>query len=277
MTTIPEAGWRGAVQAVLHRAPFVSRVHCHDEIGSTSDAALALARAGAPHGTLVLADRQTAGRGRFGRPWESPPGLGLWMSWILRPGRPLAEAFAVNAVMALAVLDTAQLATGRRAALRWPNDVVVGGRKLCGLLAESAAAGERLEVLVAGVGLNVNQQPADFPADLAGEATSLAQMAGRPLDRALVLALFVEALDRCWTMLDRRGAGAVLDHWRRHSLFLDREVDVDEGGRSWRGTARDLADDGALIVEMADGTRRTLRAGDVRLIRPAAGSSDPKP
>lgn len=266
----PEAGWSGAAQAVLQRAPFVSRWHYHDEISSTNDAALVLARAGAPHGTLVLADRQTAGRGRFGRRWESPPGVGLWMSWVLHPGRPLAEAFAVNAVVALAALEAAQFSTGCRVGLRWPNDVVAGDRKLCGLLAESAMAGDRLEALVVGVGLNVNQRPGDFPDELREEATSLAQLAGRPVDRAHALALFVEALDRGWSRLESLGAAALLADWRRESTFQGQPVEVDEAGRRWRGVARDIAEDGALVVEPVEGGRRTLHAGDVRRIRPVA-------
>lgn len=275
MSPVHGAGWSGALAAVVQHAPFVARCHYFEEAVSTNDLALALARDGAPHGTLVLADRQTAGRGRLGRHWDSPPGLGLWMSLVLRPERRLDEAFAVMAVTALAVVETAMLATGRLAAVRWPNDVVVGHRKLGGLLAESATTGGRLDFIVAGVGLNVNQAPEDFPAELRDHAISLAQMAGRPLDRALVLALFIEALERLWTRLQTGGPGAILEDWRRSSCLLGRPVEVTGEGGAWRGVARDLAMDGALIVESKDGTLRTLHAGDVRLIRPAPGSADP--
>ncbi|HEX7879969.1 MAG TPA: biotin--[acetyl-CoA-carboxylase] ligase, partial [Candidatus Eisenbacteria bacterium] len=193
------------IRAVVQRARHVTRVHHHDVVGSTNAEALELARAGAPHGTLVIADRQTAGRGRQGRRWESPPGVGLWFSWVLRPELELARGFLVTALGALAISDAVGRLTGRAATVRWPNDVLVGRSKLAGVLAEARGQGTRLEVVVLGIGVNVGQRAADFPEELAGIATSMSIEAGRPVDRVLAFQSIVESFEQGYDQMQRDG------------------------------------------------------------------------
>lgn len=269
MSALPEAGLAGQAQAVALRASIVARLHVHESVGSTNDEAAALARAGAPHGTLVLAERQTAGRGRLGRRWESPPGVGLWMSWVLRPPLGLDRAFLVTALGAVAVAETVEQVCGRRAHLRWPNDVLVGGRKMAGLLAEAAGSARRLDWVVLGIGLNVNQKAADFPPEFASEATSLALVAGRPVDRAAVLGVFLEAFARHEGRLAADGGAALLAEWRERTPLAGRRVTVNLPDGTLIGTVVELADDGALVVRDDSGARRALYAADVRLLREA--------
>ncbi|TPW03436.1 MAG: BirA family transcriptional regulator, biotin operon repressor / biotin-acetyl-CoA-carboxylase ligase [bacterium] len=237
MSGRPEWDFAGSIQAVVQRSRHVTRVHFHETIGSTNAAALELAKAGAPHGTLVIAEQQTAGRGRMGRRWESPPGVGLWFSWVLRPPLPLASGFLVTVAGALSVVDAVARLAGRVAHVRWPNDVLVGERKLAGILAEATGQGEQLEAIVLGMGVNVNQSGADFPAGLDGLATSLFLESGHAFDRSLVLAAIIESFEFSYGVVTGRAVA--------------------------------VGADGALVVEVEGGTRRSFHAGDVRQLREA--------
>src|SRR5215510_2662035 len=164
---------------------FANRIHWYSDIGSTNDVAGAFAEKGADEGLVVLADRQTAGRGRLGRSWASPSGAGIYVSVVLRPAADAARLLTIAA--GVAVTDGIASATGLSTHVKWPNDVHVGGRKLAGILAEGAAGH-----VVLGIGINV--QPAAYPPDVASRATSIETELGRPVDRGLVLAECLAAL-----------------------------------------------------------------------------------
>jgi BirA family transcriptional regulator, biotin operon repressor / biotin---[acetyl-CoA-carboxylase] ligase len=264
---LTEAGFSGRVQAVVQKASHVTQVHYKDATGSTNDDALLLARAGAPHGTLVVADCQRSGRGREGRAWHSPPGVGLWFSWILRPNLPLDRAFWLSAAAGVAVAETAARTAGVLATLRWPNDVLVRGRKLAGLLAEGKGEKDRIEFVILGVGLNVNQLEADFAAEIAAQATSLRMAGGHELDRSLVLATFIEAFEFLYQNVERDQGRTIRREWLSRATVIGRPVSVTLPVGVLEGRAVDLLEDGALVVEDAGGTKREIRAGDVRLLR----------
>ena len=264
-----ESSFAGSIQAVVQRARHVTRVHCHGAVGSTNAEALDLAKAGAPHGTLVIADRQTAGRGRMGRRWESPPGVGLWFSWILRPDLPLASGFLVTVAGALAVVEAAGRMTGRSAHVRWPNDVLIGERKLAGILAEARGDAGRLEAVVLGIGVNVNQSEGDFPAELSGTATSMTIESGHAFDRALVLAGIVESFELIYDRMMRDGGRQLIDEWRRVMPLIGQRISLTLADGVVTGRALAIADDGALVVEDDGGACRSFHAGDVRLLREA--------
>jgi BirA family transcriptional regulator, biotin operon repressor / biotin---[acetyl-CoA-carboxylase] ligase len=221
------------------------RLHLR-ETTSTNDRARALAGAGAPHGTLVTAAAQTAGRGRQGRTWSAPAGRALLMSVVLRDPRrllPLAAGVAVAE------------AVGPDARIKWPNDVQVGGRKLAGILAEGRPY-EGWAVL--GVGLNVAVRSTDLPAELRDTAATLGL---EPGDVEPVLARVLAALDRALALDDE----ALLDAWRARDALLGREIAWANG----RGRAVGVDSDGRLVVELAGGERTVLEAGEVHLRRPA--------
>jgi BirA family transcriptional regulator, biotin operon repressor / biotin---[acetyl-CoA-carboxylase] ligase len=220
------------------------RLHLR-ETTSTNDRARALAVAGAPHGTLVTAAAQSAGRGRQGRTWSAPPGRALLLSLVLRsPDRMLPLAAAV------AVAD----AVGEGAAIKWPNDVLLGGRKVAGILAE-ARPQEGWAVL--GIGLNVAVRVEDLPAELRETA---ATMGLEPRDVESVLARLLAALERALAL----GTPALLDAWRARDALRGREVAWANGA----GRAAGIDGDGRLVVELAGGGRTTLEAGEVHLRPP---------
>jgi BirA family biotin operon repressor/biotin-[acetyl-CoA-carboxylase] ligase len=241
-------------------------LHAYDELGSTSDRAKELADEGADHGTVVLAEAQTAGRGRRGRVWASPARRNLYFSVILRPELPPARAPEITLVASIAICDALRQ-SGVEAGIKWPNDLLASGKKIAGILTELAAEPDRVHWVVVGVGVNVNARADDFPEELRGEATSVLLERGQPAPRALFAAACFTALEE-W--LDRHaedGFAAVRDAWRERSVTLGREVVVRADGREIAGTAEDIDDAGALLVRGPAGLERIL-VGDVTLLRP---------
>lgn len=247
------------------------------ETGSTNDVVRVEARAGAPEGLVVVADRQTAGRGRRGRAWDSPAGLGLWFSVLLRPSLPARQAPLLAFVAAAAVREAVAAAAGVPVLIKWPNDVVaLDGRKVSGILVEMEADGDRVRHCVVGIGVNVNQQPADFPPEVRPSAVSVRLLAGRPVARVPLLQAILTGFEARYRTVTAAGFGAVLDEVRRNSATLSRNVVVLEtGGGSWDGRALAIVDDGALLIEPAGGGEaRRVYAADVS-IKPAGGGQPP--
>ncbi len=236
------------------------------ETDSTNRVALELARAGAPEGVVVVADHQTAGRGRLGRSWVAPPGSSLLLSVLLRPALAPGQLQLVTLAVALAAADACERVAGVVPSLKWPNDLMAGDRKLAGILAEAVWEGDRLDGLVVGLGLNV-EWPADMPAEVADAAVALNQLAGRSVDREEVLAALLDALELWYERLP----GGVLDEYRHRCATLDQDVRVDLGGgrEPLVGRAVDLSGDGHLLVAVAEGGVHEVAAGDVVHLRPA--------
>jgi len=234
---------------------FASQVLWYPEVGSTNDIAGVMAERGAAEGLVVLADRQTAGRGRLGRSWASPSGAGIYVSVVLRPSMTTATLLPIAA--GVAVAEGIASATALSPHVKWPNDVHISGRKLAGILAEGAVGH-----VVLGIGINVAS--AAYPADVAARATSIEAELSRPVDRGLVLAECLAALaSRYRELQDGRGRH-VVDAWRsRAASMLGRRVEWESSGTRQVGLAENIDDDGALIVKVAAGTQR-VRSGEVR-------------
>jgi len=244
-------------------------VRRYDEVDSTNRVASDLVRAGAPEGVVVVADHQTAGRGRRGRTWEAPPGSSLLVSVVLRPSESALSTLATFAC-ALAAADACTDVAGFAPGLKWPNDLVVDERKLAGVLAE--APDESLAVVV-GLGLNVCW-PGSLPTHLATIAITADAVADGPVDRDELLDAYLHRLDGRWRGLaGTEGAGAarraMMDDYRRRCVSVGREVRVIlPGDQACVGVATTVCDDGSLLVTSAGGTRRVL-AGDVVHLRPS--------
>jgi len=252
-----------ALESARSRLPSSVSVHFFNEIGSTNDFALSMASSGALEGTVVFADRQTAGRGRRGRTWHSPAGAGIYLSCLVRPAHPGALSL-LSLAAGLATASAITATTGLPLELKWPNDVVVGRpwRKLGGILCEAAGSDPRISVVVVGIGVNV--QPAAYPPELQNRATSIEAELGRPADRAQ---LSVEILVRLLQEVARIREGdraRVLCDWRRlgHAGLADEPVRWQDQGGARQGVVKDLDDDGALIVWTGTRTER-LFAGEV--------------
>lgn len=242
------------------------------ETDSTNRVVLDLARAGAPEGVVVVADHQTAGRGRLGRVWQAPPGASLLVTVLLRPNLPAPDAHLVTIAAALAAADACAAVAGVRPSLKWPNDLVVERdgrtRKLAGILAESVVSGGRIDAVALGMGLNV-QWPAELPDDLADIATALNHEAGHDIGRDDVLAAWLEALGARYGRLGSTGgAEALLAAYRAACVTLGREVRVELAFETLLGVAADVTREGHLVVD-TDGGRRVVTAGDVVHLRPA--------
>lgn len=245
------------------------------ETGSTNADLAALAAGGAPEGVVLVADHQTAGRGRLGRTWTAPAGSSLLLSVLLRPSVPVGHAHALTTAVALAAREACAEVAGVTPALKWPNDLVVsvpgaGGaeRKLAGVLAESTLAGDQLDAVVVGIGLNVNW-PRDLPEEIADLATALNHLVGTAVDRADLLAALLLGLDRRYTALLAPGGRAALrDEEHAASATLGRRVRVLRAHDELEGVAVGFTDDGALRLEV-DTDVLVVPVGDVVHLRPS--------
>ena len=244
-------------------------LHCFQSIGSTSDQAKALAEDGAGHGEVVVTEAQTGGRGRRGRSWVTAPRRNVAFSVVLRPsGLPTARAPELTLVASLAICDALRRA-GVDAGIKWPNDVLVGGRKIAGILTELAAEPDQVHWVVVGVGVNVNARAEDFPPELRGLATSVLLERGQPAPRALFLAACLTLLEEWYDRHAEEGFEPIRAAWKERSVTLGREVMVQLDGRELVGRAEDLDATGALLVRSAAGVER-VTSGDVSLLRPRA-------
>jgi BirA family biotin operon repressor/biotin-[acetyl-CoA-carboxylase] ligase len=234
-----------------------------DVCESTNDIALVHAREGATHGTVVIADAQTAGRGRLGRVWASPPGTNVYLSAIVRAPRTLAELAPMTLAIGIGVVDAVRAAGVPVAALKWPNDVVVGTKKLAGILCEVAAEG----VIVAGIGVNVNARTADLPPEVAARATSIAAELGAPIDRAAFVDALLRAIAPWIDRFVQGGVPAIAAAWeQRMAAHLTLRVERGGGaGAPITGTAVGLDRDGALKLRDDHGVIHRIHAGDVAI------------
>ena len=227
-------------------------------VDSTNRRARQLAAEGAPHGTLVIADEQTAGRGRRGRGWISPAGESVFMSLILRPQSHPSEVARLSMQTALAVALSIAQTTGLDARIKWPNDIVCGGRKVCGMLLEMNADEQAVHDVVAGIGINVHQT--QFAPEIAQTASSLDLLSGQRVCRAALVRAFLEAFERTEALAAQ---GALMDAYRARSATLGQRVQVIAPAGSFNGTALEVTDSGSLIVEDEEGQRREVLAADV--------------
>lgn len=228
-----------------------------EETDSTNRQARMLAREGAKHGTLVIADTQNAGRGRRGRGWISPAGEGIFMSLILRPQMPPSEVAKLSLTLALAVARAIGRETGLDARIKWPNDIVIDGRKICGLLLEMDATAQKVDSIVAGVGINVHQR--GFDAEIAHTASSLDLLAGRRVSRSAVVRAFLEEFERAMALSDE----AMMDAYRARSATIGQRVQVIALDGTYTGTAQGITQSGSLLVETDAGEVREVLAADV--------------
>jgi len=233
------------------------------ETPSTNDLAWEALATGAPDGTVAVADAQPQGRGRAGRTWHLAPGKGLALSLVLHQGCDRRQLGTLPLVAGLA-LARALERLGVVTTLKWPNDLLVGARKLAGILCESRRLPDGTDVAVIGVGVNVTQQQDDLPADLRGLATSLA-MEGCRAPREAVAAAFLNALEPLWAEHQEGGRSAVLDAWRKRAGYWGRHVTVRTPSGRLSGIARDLSPDGGLVLRLESGSDVVALAGDLEV------------
>lgn len=239
------------------------RIVYFEETDSTNEVAKRLAREGAEEGTLVVAEAQTKGKGRLGRQWLSPAGEGLYFTLILRPPFPPQRAPQMTLIAAVAVARALSEATGLEVKIKWPNDILVNGRKVAGILTEMVADMDRIHYLVVGIGININQEKEAFPSEVAEIATSLRAELGYSLSRLPVLVKCLSELERVYEVWLKEGFGPLLAEWKRFSHTLGQWVRVNVGEEIVEGKALEIEEDGSLLIQQKDGSFYRVIAGDV--------------
>ena len=240
-----------------------ANLHYFPELTSTNTHARERAEKGGAEGELVIAESQTQGRGRLGRHWESPPFANLYFSIILRPKLPPAHAPQITLMAAVALAEAIEPLLPRAPMIKWPNDILVDGKKLAGVLTEAACARERIEHVILGIGINVNCRVDSMSVEVRGRATSLADLTGRNVDREGVLARLIQALDRCYGELETFGFETLRPRWEAYFGLRDRRVRVESLDEIIIGRARGINEEGALVVEDERGEPQNVYAGDV--------------
>ena len=237
-----------------------------DTIDSTNTLAKRLAAEGAPQGTVLIADRQTGGRGRRGRSFHSPGGCGIYMSVILRPSCSPTELMHLTCAAAVAMCDALETSAGIRPGIKWTNDLVCGKRKIAGILTELGLRPDGItDYAIIGIGINCCQTEADFPEDIRSMAGSLYSVTGRVIDRAAVAAAMLKALHRMNERL-LTGKAEIMEHYRADCVTLGKEISVVKAdGIPRHATALDIDEEGALIVKFPDGRTETVNSGEVSI------------
>jgi len=261
----PEAALTERVEARLEPGSLGLPLWHFDRIDSTNLEARRRAEAGAPHGACLVAEFQTAGRGRLDRHWDSPAGLSLMFSLILRPDLALDKVFGLTNLAALAVCRAVEEASELKPMIKWPNDVFLAGRKLAGILTEFTSRAEKVEFVVVGVGLNVNQSAAHLR-DLPAPAASLRQATGRPWDRGVLLAGILKQASVLYQGFCAGENESLLTEYTKRFFLQGRRVSVQDGPSLRTGLVRGLAPDGGLLLEETGGQIRRILVGDVSVI-----------
>lgn len=268
LAEVPDSLGEREIQPLLTTNELGRRIHFFSELPSTNDEAHRLAdMAGALHGEVIVTDAQTSGRGRRGRSWLAPKGKSLAMSIVLRPTLPPTRAPELTLVAAVAVAEAARELGATHARIKWPNDVECRGRKLAGLLTELRAEPDRIRHAILGLGFNTSMEMRDFPDELRPIATSLLIESGEKTARPVVCARLLEHLEEWLSLHETEGFGPVRERWRELSSTLGHRVRVTGEGDPLEGDAADLAEDGALLVRVANGSTVRVVAGDVEHCR----------
>jgi BirA family biotin operon repressor/biotin-[acetyl-CoA-carboxylase] ligase len=240
---------------------FTGPIHYFETLNSTNDLAKELAAQGAPEGAVVVAEAQTGGRGRLGREWDSPPGVGLYVSLVLRPMLPPMELPQITLTTAVAVVRAVRRVAGLAPGIKWPNDLLINGKKLGGILTEMETESDRIRHVVVGLGVNVNNP--GFPFELAATATSLTLEAGRTFSRVLLLQAWLEEFEELYGRFLNQGFPEILEEWKSSAVTLGKMVTVRQGPREISGEALDVAPDGALLLRTNNGEIVRVTSGEI--------------
>ena len=254
------------IRAALDTPVMGREIFPFGRVTSTNDIAFSLARSGSPEGTLVIAEEQTRGKGRLGRDWHSPPGLGLWFSIILRPDIAAYRSSTVSLAVALAVAGVMRDSYGVDARIKWPNDVLVGSKKICGILTEAEFCEDSVEFVVVGAGINVLHGETDFPDELRDIATSIAIESVAEAGRVDVISRVLRAVEEKYGHLCRNGFEDIRRELLPLSSLLGKMTRVRTGKGTTEGVAVDIDETGALILRGENGLNEKVVAGDATLI-----------
>jgi BirA family biotin operon repressor/biotin-[acetyl-CoA-carboxylase] ligase len=267
MVSAPDVLIAEEITAQMESGVVGKLIICHAETSSTNTDAFRLAEQGAEEGTVVLADSQSSGKGRLGRVWSSPQGVNLYASIILRPSVMPYEAAQLTFLSAVAVARSIELVAGLKPEIKWPNDVLICGKKIAGLLNEMSSETDRVNFVILGIGVNLNMSSEQFPPDLRQPATSLLLELGRPVQRTRFAAVMLSELDRLYADFLTKGFGPVREEWQQRCNAAGRTIEVSDAGTATQcGMFAGIDSDGALLMRRSDGSVDRIISGDVRVI-----------
>ena len=265
ITLIPDALRQNDMVQGLKTTIIGKDIRLFPEVVSTNTLAMEAASQGAPEGTVIIAEMQTGGKGRLGRTWISPRG-NLYLSVILRPQIPTHKAPLITLVGAVAVASAIRKLCSVQAEIKWPNDILISGKKVAGLLTEMSAEPDRIRHIALGIGVDVNMDLQELPLDVRLNATSLAIQAGAVIDRNLLVRQIFRDLEH-WYRIFLASEREVLKEWEQLNVTISRRVQVSGMGEVFEGLAQGIDSEGRLKVALDDGTIRTVAAGDVTIVK----------
>ncbi len=267
LLSIPDLLLVREIRDELNTAVFGKReIFRYESTGSTNIRAMELAAQGAVEGTLVIAEEQSHGRGRLDRLWFSPEKENIYLSFIVRPSLSPTEASRMVLLAVVAAADAIIAATGLPAYVKWPNDILVDGRKIASVLLEMAVEMDAIEYLVVGLGVNVNSAAERFPADLRKKATSVLAETGKPFSRVFLLCRFLEMFEKGYNELRESGFQPVVNRWKALTNMIGKKATIKTISGSYKGVIIDMDCDGFLILRDEEGSERHLFSGDITII-----------
>lgn len=255
------------IQSHLETKRFGRTMHVYDVVDSTQVIAQELARNGAPDGTIVVAEQQNAGKGRMARPWESKKGKGIWMTVIIRPDVPPHMAAQFTLVTAVAVTNAMKsMFKNFKPQIKWPNDLLINGKKCTGILTEMQAETDRVQALLIGIGINANHKTEDFSDDIQSIATSLAIEEGEQIDRAALIATILYYLEHYTDRYVKHGFGLIKELWEEDSCTIGQRIEVTTLRDKFEGVATGINNDGVLQLKLDDGSTHAVYSGDIKIL-----------
>ena len=263
MTLSPQPLSADEIQRAISTERLGKKIYCFETIPSTNLEAQALAKEGEAEGGIVIAEGQTHGRGRMGRGWVSPPYLNLYLSVILRPKLPPGLAPQITLMTAVAIADTVQSVLSIPPEIKWPNDILVGGKKIAGVLTESSCEPDRILFVVVGIGVNLNFPRELMPESIRETATSVLLLTQKPVDRSEFTCRLIQSLDQCYGELESGGFASIAQRWERFFQLRGKSVRVEMPDRQVSGRVVGIDTDGALILVGEGGGRERIVAGDL--------------
>ena len=262
----PDALLADDLLAQLGKTKVIGRdIQVFEQTTSTNDIIEKLARDGVREGVVVFAESQTRGRGRLGRKWVSPSRKGLWFSILLRPNLRPQETTQLTVAAATALRRAIVSQTGLDVEIKWPNDILIGGKKVAGILTEMSAELDRVRHVIPGIGIDVNQEASEFPAELRKIATSLKIERRETVSRAALAVAILRELDEAYTRVCAGKFSEIAGEWEEHCGTIGKDVTVQIGDRKIRGRAESLDDDGSLVLRTEHGRQQRITGGDVTI------------
>ncbi|MFS0781412.1 biotin--[acetyl-CoA-carboxylase] ligase [Bacillus sp. 1P06AnD] len=261
--SVPSAMSADSIRMHIQSDVFGQLIDYEDSIGSTQKKAIEMANEGAPEGTIVVADEQTGGRGRMARKWHSAKRTGIWMSVLAKPNIPIQQAPQLTLLTAVAVVQAIEDVTGVQAEIKWPNDILIKGKKMTGILTEMQAEADGIHSIVIGIGINVNQSIEDFPEELQEKATSLRVQCGQMVSREALIGSVLKRFESLYQIYQSKGFKVIKTLWESYAVSIGKTITATTLQARVTGIAMGITDEGVLLIKDGSGTVHSIYSADI--------------